>query len=107
MSRFAYVIRQSGSGDPAHAWELELNERPVAHFATLVSALGSAKSLHDIDGRTGASPTVDVQMPYGRFRVHWVDGSSDAVCLSNVTDEFEPPAGEPHALPRAAGAPPG
>ena len=91
MSHFAYLIRHTERDDPAHAWSLERNDRTLAQFGSLASALGSAKSLHDIDGRGGDVSTVDVLMPYGRFRVEWVDGSSDAISVSNVTDEFEAP----------------
>ena len=80
MPRFAYVIEHATDGDPS-AWTLTLNERLLATFASLAAALASARSLFDIDARSGADPTVEVWMPYGHFRVNWLGG--DAVTLSN------------------------
>ena len=95
MTAYAYVIRHDPSCDDASSWKLELNGRPLAHFGTLVAALDSAKSLQDIDGRGGFASTVDVLMSYGRFRVRWLDGQRDAICITDVgavgTDDRAPP----------------
>jgi len=95
MPRYEYEI--SETGDVAgHAWELTLNGRHLARFSKLETALASARSLHRIDGRSGADPTVDVSTACGKFRVDWLDGASDSVQLNRI---FEP---SPHQLKRAS-----
>lgn len=90
MFRYWYEISHEPLRDAAHPWALTLNSRPLARFATLESALGSAKSLRDLDGRTGARPAVDIIASYGRFRVTWVEGADDAVRLDSIADESMP-----------------
>ena len=88
MTTFAYVIRHDDTtADDSCAWQLELDDRHLAHFGSLVAALDSAKSLQDIDGRGGFQSTVDVLMSYGRFRVRWLDGQRDAICITDVTHD--------------------
>lgn len=99
MPRFAYVIVHAGEGEPS-TWTLTLNERPLATFGSLTAALASARSLFDIDARSGAEPTVEVAMPYGRFRVNWLDG--DAVTLTNSPDALAPAANGEDNAARAA-----
>ncbi len=91
MPRFAYVIQHHPGAGLAQAWQLKLNDRLLSAFGSLAAALGSAKSLFDIDQRSGADPTVEVAMPYGRFRVNWLGDSPDAITLTNSPDEL------PHA----------
>ena len=98
MPRFAYVIVHAREGEPS-AWTLTLNERPLATFGSLTAALASARSLFDIDARGGADPSVEVAMPYGRFRVNWLDG--DAVTLSNSPDSLAEAANSEAASPHA------
>lgn len=99
MPRFAYVIVNAREGEPS-TWTLTLNERPLATFGSLTAALASARSLFDIDARGGSVPTVEVAMPYGRFRVNWLDG--DAVTLTNSPDTLAPAANGEATSVRAA-----
>ena len=93
MFRYWYEISHEPN-DAAHPWALTLDGRRLARFAALESALASAKSLHDIDQRTGARPTVDVIVSSGRFRVTWVEGADDAVRLDSIAG-FSIPGVEP------------
>ena len=86
MLRYSYEICQSDAKGPDQAWELKFNERHLGCFAALESALASAKSLQSIDELSGAYPTLDVVMPYGRFRVSWVDGAADAIQIVSVAE---------------------
>lgn len=86
MLRYSYEICHPDDDDPDRAWELKFNERHLACFSALESALASAKSLQGIDERSGAHATVDVVMPYGRFRVNWVEGAVGAIQLVSVAE---------------------
>ena len=99
MLRFAYVIVHARDGEPS-AWTLTLNERALATFGSLTAALASARSLFDIDARSGADPSVEVAMPYGRFRVNWLEG--DAVTLSNSPDSMPEAANSEGASAQAS-----
>ena len=99
MPRFAYVIVHAREGEPS-SWTLTLNERQLATFGSLTAALASARSLFDIDARGGADPSVEVAMPYGRFRVNWLDG--DAVTLSNSPDQLAEAANSESSSTQAA-----
>jgi hypothetical protein len=101
MSSFAYVIRHEDSPTGPSSWRLELDGRPLAQFGSLVAALDSAKSLHDIDGRGGIAATVDVSMAYGRFRVRWLDGQGDAICITDVSEAHDLHAAAPAQRGRA------
>lgn len=85
MPRYEYEIHETGDG-AEHAWDLTLNGRSLAHFCKLETALASARSLHHIDSRSGAHPTVVVATAYGKFRVNWLEGATDSVQLDRMTD---------------------
>lgn len=85
MPSYEYEISQSGDGaEPA--WELTFDGRNLGRFGALEAALASARSLHQIDCRSGAHPTVRVATAYGKFRVNWLDGAPDSVQLDRIVE---------------------